>query len=367
MIYFLVNNDYHFNLDEKLASNINGHKLGLIQIPYSLKLVSSSTVFDKIITFHDKLNTSLKWMLFNFGANRKLLKKINNELDVDLDDILLVHTEIDMLNQYIISKFYNAGAKVFLIEDGTATMSLFNMTTGKVANKDRIRSLMLKYCYGFSNFEFKKYGVETLAQMEDHIFRGLIVKRGDKINRDIPIYKLAPFLDQINIIHKNGAIFFSQGLYLFFMSEDEYIKLVDRFLEISNFFSPFYFKFHPSDSEYVKKKLVGLIESKYRNVDIILENDIAENLINKYPVGYAITFNSTAVFNILEKGIVPIFLNKILNEFFPDDSFVAFGQFLSSINCNVPANIEEINPDFVAFKDEMQNSNTYKLIDILEL
>jgi hypothetical protein len=365
MVYFLVNNDYHVNLDEKLAVQLNGLELGLIQVPYSLKVINNSTIFKKIFVFPDQLNTSLKWMLFNFSKNKNILKKVDDDLTITSHDVLLVHTEMDMLNQYIINKFNNADAKIFLIEDGTASMCYFNMKTHKPAFKDDLRFLMLKYCYKFKNFQFKKYGVETLPVMPDSIFKGLIVKRGDSINRNIPLFKLAPFLEKINIVHENGAKFFSQPFYLFFMSEERYVEVVDHFLEASKSFSPFYFKFHPSESDNVKKLLTSLINNKYKEITIITEDDIAENLIDKYPVKYAITFNSTAVFNILEKGIVPIFLNSMLNNLIPDDSFVAFDFFLSSIKCNVPSSIEQIKPGFEAFEKEIENSNTHKLIEII--
>jgi hypothetical protein len=54
---------------------------------------------------------------------------------------------------------------------------------------------------------------------------------------------------QITVVHENGAIFFNQPLYLFYLSED---KFINGFLATSYNFSPFLFKFHPSDTESLK-------------------------------------------------------------------------------------------------------------------
>jgi hypothetical protein len=75
-------------------------------------------------------------------------------------------------------------------------------------------------------------------------------------------------------------------------------------------FHLFYFKFHPSDTESFKISISDLIKSKFENIKIIVENDIAEEIVYKYPV--VITISSTAAFNLMNT-IVPIYKNEMLN------------------------------------------------------
>lgn len=365
MIYFLINNNYHLHLDMKLAKQLSNFDLGLIQIPYSLNVIDDSDLFQKTYYYPDRLIASLKNLLLNPNNIRTILKKVDRGLIPQNDDVLLVHTEMDLLNQHVIKKFYKAGSKIFLLEDGAATVSHFNMVTGKVSFVDNFRKFLLKYFYGFNYLEFKKYGVETLPEMKNFIFKGVILNHGDSIERDIPLYKLKPVEEPIKFLDQNGVIFFSQAMYIWFLTEEKYVSFIDSLLSVASNFSAFYFKFHPSENENVKNKIIEIIDKKYSNVIVLYEKDIAENIIEKYPVKYTITFNSTAALNLINRGVVPIFINNIFSKLYPDDSSKAFGQFLKSINCQSPSDLKDIKPGFVAFSNNEKEQRKYSLIDII--
>lgn len=366
MIYFLVNNDYHLNLDLKLAKQLTGHELGLIQVPYSLDAVTKSDVFSKIYLYPQRLIFSWYRILLRPQELLNIFKNVDNDLAIGPEDILLVHTELDMLNQYIIQKFYNAKARIYLVEDGTATMCYFSTPPQKAPVADNLRALILRKLYGFKHTKIKRYGIEILPVMDDRLFNGIILNFGDKIARNIPLHKLALSDEPIAIKYTDGAIFFNQALYFWFCTEDQYISYVDNLLvKISQNFTPFYFKFHPSETEKVRQALTDLINNQHKNISIISENDIAENLIVKYPVKYAITFNSTAVFNLMNRGIEPIFLNHIFDETYTDKSFVIFDQFLKSIDCLYPTALSEIKSGFKAFARGINNQNKKSMANIL--
>lgn len=365
MIYFLINNNYHLNLDIKLAKQLPNFELGLIQIPYSLNAIEESDLFDKIYYYPNRLIASLKNLLLNPKKIKSIIKKVDIELIPHYNDVLLVHTEMDLLNQHIIKKFHKAGSKIFLLEDGTASVCHYNMVTGKISFKENLRKFLLKGFYGFDYLKFKKYGVEILPEMNNFIFKGVILNHGVSIKRDIPLYKLKTVEEPIKFLNPNGVIFFSQAMYLWFLTEDEYVVYIDELLSVANNFSVFYFKFHPSDNEDVKNKIIRIIKKKYPNVIVLFEKDIAENIVEKYPVKYAITFNSTAALNLINRGVVPIFINNIFSKLYPDDSFEAFGQFLKSINCYSPLDLNDIKPGFVAFSSDEKEQKKYSLIDII--
>jgi hypothetical protein len=272
---------------------------------------------------------------------------------------------MDLLNQYIIQRFSTAGAKIYLLEDGTATMCYYNTIPREPPFKDRIKTFILKKFYHFTHTSIKMYGVEILPVMDDSVFTGVIVNFGNSILRNITLYKLAPMQEPIKVLYKSGAIFFNQAMYFWFISKEEYVSYLKTILTISKNFTPFYFKFHPSDTDSIKLSVKELIDDKYKNIKIISEDDIAESIINKYPVKYAITFNSTAVLNLINRGVVPIFMNDILYKSFSDSSFVVFREFLKSISCSVPEVLSDVKPGFCAFKSPVSSSKTYSIVEII--
>lgn len=365
VIYFLINNNYHINLDMKLAKELVNYELGLIQVPYSLDVIKESDIFSNIYTYEERLIASFKNILFRPHKLKSIIRRVDKTLNPNETDILFVHTDMDVLNQYIIQKFYQSGARVFIVEDGIATITSFNMEKKSVEFKDNLRSFFLKYFYGFKYLKIVKYGVFTQPEMEDFVFNGVLVNYGDSIKRKIPLYKLISDQKQIKVLDENGTIFFNQPLYLFYLPENEFITYIEGLLIISSNFSPFYFKFHPSDSESFKFTMIKLINEKFKNIIIITEDCIAEEIVFKYPVRYVITISSTSAFNLMNSGIIPIFINDMLNKLYPNDNFTAFGQFLKSINCYSPKEINEIKPGFCAFSNVKKDKKRYSIIDII--
>jgi hypothetical protein len=214
---------------------------------------------------------------------------------------------------------------------------------------ERLKFFILRHFFGFKYSWVFTYGDQVLPVMNDQIFQGLIVNFGDSVLRKIPVIKLRHSESRLNL-PEDCATIYSQPLYLWYMSEDQYLQLIKEMLEISKNFRISYFKFHPSDIERVKSKIKKLLE-KTENTFLIEENEIAENLIVRYPARYAITFNSTAALNLIAKGVIPVFANTLLTKKYPSPSFIQFDQFLKCIKCNTPAELSQIKPGFCAFED----------------
>jgi len=347
----------------KLAKQLTGYKCGLIQVPYSLNVISNSDLFSSIFHFNKIPSLSFKHPHQLIKAKRN----VNELIKPAKNDILLVHVERDLINQYIIQLFHGVRAKIYLLEDGIATMCHFNMVFRKPSLVNRIKNVILKKIFKFSHTKIGLYGYETLHIMDDYLFDGLIVNHGNIINRNIPLFKLSPLVDPINIKYEEGALFLNQPMYLGYNKENEYLHYLNNVLTISPKFDPFYFKFHPSESNCVKAAITKLIGERYSNIIIIHENNIAENLMSKYAVKYLITFNSTAALNLIGSGVVPIFLNSLFNNTFPHQSLVAFNQFLKSIKCLFPLNLSEVRPGFCALNNSNLNENTKSIHEILNL
>ena len=363
MIYFLINNNFHLDLDIKLARQLNNYELGLIQVPYSLNVLTQSTIFTNIYNFPDKIYVSLSHPFKIFSIQ----KRVSKEISPTGNDILLVHTDRDLVNQYIIQLFHKVNAKIYLLEDGASTITSFNIEPVKATFKERIKCLIFRSIYNYKYLNIAKYGVETLMLMDDHLFTGLILNLGKSLNRNIPLYKLDQIQEPLNFYNENGAIFFNQDLYLFNSTEKEYLNFLHEILYFSEKFEPFYFKFHPSDTESAKIAITKLLRKINKKIIIIEDNIIGEEIIYKYPVKYSISVCSSINLNLINRNIIPIFLNKFYNERFPNPTFFAFEQFLKSINCHFPLLLSDVRPGFIAFPNEIENENTQSLVNILKL
>ncbi len=356
------------DLDVKLLESLKGFECHLIQVPYSLKTdnKSISDLFVKTYLFPKKIVSSLKKFVIKPFEILNIQRSVDKILCPTSDDILLVHTEMDLLNQYIINLFYKCKASIFLLEDGTATMCYYNMVPQKPSLIERIKAVMLREFYGFRGTTIGVYGSEVVPLMADSKFNGVIVNYGNSIIREIPLFKLKQSFKPIEILRERGAIFFNQPMYLLYSTEKEYILLLKDLLEFSSNFDIFYFKFHPAESLETRSKIRKFINEIYSSIIILDDSEIAEEILDKYPVRYAITINSTSALNLINRGVIPIFLSKFYNERFPDSSFESFSNFLMSIKCRVPSKLSDVRPGFSAFTD-LDNSTLegYALEDIL--
>ncbi len=368
MIYFLINNNYHLDLDLKLADQLYDRDLGLIQVPYSLDVIEKNELFNKIICIDKKVDISIKKSIQNSLRFIKIKRFINKEISIKKNDILLIHTEIGLINLYFIQLFYRNGARIFLLEDGTATICDNNLPVNKSGYKEKIRTFILKYIYNIKHTQILNLGNQKLPRVNDYVFSGVIINYGNQINRNIPLYKLRIEKIEPNIEYDKGIMFFSQSLYMWFLSEEEYIEYIDKvLLNIHARFSPFYFKYHPSEKESVKNKLNSIIKNRYPNIKIIEENIIAEKIIENYPIKFVITINSTAALNLIKFGITPIFLNNLFLNEFPFGEGEEFAKLLITINCMSPVNLDDINPTFNAFNKLIDNTDNENRLSIKEI
>ena len=366
MIYFLINNNYHLELDLRLAKQLDNYNLGLIQVPYSLDVLVKHPLFDKVLSIENKNFSSFTRFFLHPLERIQIKKRINAILKIDQNDILLVHTEIPSINQYLIQKFYDRGAKVFLLEDGTATICDNNLPVLKAGFKNKIRTLFLNYVCGLKYTSILNLGGQSLPRMQDSIFNGVIVNYGNEFKREIKLYHLNKEKENFDISFDKGAIFFSQPLYFWSLSEEDYINYIDKILSISDSFSPFYFKFHPSEKEYVKTSIEKIINLKYSKIIIIKEHIIAEKIIDKHPVKYALSFSSTSLLNLIRKGVTPVFLNNLFYQYYPSPDGLSFSDFLTSFNCYSPKTLSEIRPGFKALNKEFVNKKSYSISEILK-
>jgi len=344
MLYFCVNNNYDVMLDKKLIENID-EETCLIQVPFYLD-TNDIDGFSTVIKFNNSDMLSFSRFLFHFKKILSVKEEIIEKLKITSNDILFIHTDTVLINNIIIEHFYSNKCKIYLLEDGVATMTDYNISSLKLNFIDRLRIFLFSKMYNTPNLGMVNIGVEKQLRINDNLFNGLIVTFGDKTLRKIPVYKVKLNYEKVNIEYHKGAIFLNQNFYPYYFNEEEFIDFLKEILIISARYQPFYFKFHQNDSVTMRNKIIFMIKKEYPDVSIIEENIPAEKIIKTYPVKYSITFFSTASINHLRYGLIPIFLVDLIlqKKYFTELNI--FKMFLDNINCKYPKMIEEINSNY---------------------
>lgn len=338
--YFLVNNDYHIEFIKNFLHNLPNKKI-LLKAPVLIKNNHNDKYFDRIENYEFKELSSLFFLIFRPFFIFKKIKFISKQIEPNKNDILFLSTDFLLLNHLIVKKFYEC--KIFLLEDGAATMTYFNMLPNFPGIKIKFKEYILKYVFGFNKTSFRKYDRETVPVLDDDIFKGAIVNLGKNFNRNITVYNIKTYnLFKLKTIN-DSAIFFNQNLYDFYCSYENYLIFIKNVIDKLSFLCKnLYFKFHPADNAVFKKDIQKYIHSKYSNVEIIVKSTNAEKIIYDIPAKHIITINSSSVLNLVKLGCNPVFLNQIFNKNFPNPTSLAFNQFLDNIECNYPDDLNSL-------------------------
>ena len=259
---------------------------------------------------------------------------------------MLVYTEYEILNQYVINIFYKAHAKIWLLEDGLATMTLCNSDSKKNSFKSKIYLFVLKYIYSYKYLKIYHLPDPT-PLMDDKLFNGVCVRLGSSIKRQIPLFQISNKNEfKFTNLNSDKAIFINNDLYNFFCTFEDYLEITEKTLaQLSLNFTEIYFKFHPRETDYninlIKNKINKIPKIKFLDIKGIIEEQV-EAIKPKY----AFSFVSAALINLFHKGIIPVFLYdtdyKIRNDKFVKEIKV----FLESVNYKPIRNIEDFNKNY---------------------
>ena len=148
MIYFLVNNDYQFSDVELHLSEFSKGECSLIQVPCRLTPLTEHPRFTSVYTFPSCIR--IKYFFLDIFFIKNLKRRVSKALSPGPDDVLFVYTEVEYLNQHIITIFHKAGAKIFLIENGMATCLVFNMKSARLPLRLKLKLVWIKYILGFA-------------------------------------------------------------------------------------------------------------------------------------------------------------------------------------------------------------------------
>ncbi|MGE6220118.1 polysialyltransferase family glycosyltransferase [Nubsella zeaxanthinifaciens] len=343
MIYFLINNNYHF-YDLELLIKDSEFECALIQVPHTLAIVTENPRYSKIYNFEYFYKGFLS--LFNFKKISKIHKQVDIEIKVHKEDVLFVYSDYEILNQYIIAKFKKAGCKVYILEDGLATALVYNLTTKPLPFKQRLELLIFRYLLGYSYTEMVFENENYYPVINDQYVDGVCFYLETKIKRNIPIYYLKNNTKRLEHLQDNVAVFLNQDTYLFDQSEESYFEDLQLiFSQISKNFSKIIFKFHPRETE-EKKKQIKLALNNYVNIEYI-ENKIAvEDLIRSINPKYAISYYSSSLKNLFFLGVEPVFIYHLLPSISNNEFSIILTKYLTNLNYTFLNSFEELSPKY---------------------
>lgn len=358
MIYFLVNNSYHYfdvkcHLSDEVFPNI-------INVPHNISLNKTDEV-NKIFTIQSPFK-SKKWMLILPVLG--VVYKINKLFKPTKDDVLFFYTEYDPVNNYIVHKFKKAGAKIFLIEDGGVAGYVNNRLNMdiRVKLKNRFKELFIWLFFERTKVRIRDIDSLSKMQLTDNYIDGLIYYKPITSNRDINIHILKR--NRIKIHNtENHIIFFDQQWKYFYETYDKYIiDLIDILRSHTNNFIKVYFKFHPREKEENIKRIMNDISKANLAVNYIRSKEPIEVIINKYNIKFSSSICTSALLTLTEIGVQPIFLYKILK--FESKVIKIMDIILKELGYKFIFNLEDINLSYIS--GIKKNYSDKKLIDFIE-
>ena len=358
MVYFLVNNGYHyFDVKSHLSDGVFPN---IICVPHTIELKKTNK-FNKLFNIETPF-TSRKWLLILPVLVTVI--KINKLLKPSKKDILFLYTEYDPINNYIVHKFKKAGAKIFLIEDGGVAGYITNKLNMDIraSFKNKLKELFIWLFFERTKVKVRKIDSIIRMQLNDNYLDGLIYYKPVKSNRDIPINILKR--NRIQIPKKeNDMIFFDQSWNDFHDTYENYIiDLINILKTLTDKFDVVYFKFHPRQDQRHIARVMRDISKNNIKVSYINSKKPVEDIIYKYNIKFSSSICTSALLTLTEIGVQPIFLYKILK--FESMVIKIMDIILKELGYKFIFNLEDINSSYISGINK--NYSDKKLIEFIE-
>lgn len=309
MIYFLINNDYHYFDFELHVPTLGTETVHLVEIRHTLAR-RDSTQSMTISRFEPVLNSGVaRALLSQFYTARAIQRSIRPSSS----DVLFLYTEYEPLNQLVVSLFRRVGARVYLIEDGgIATYITFRVPVSEpLRPKEQLLRALYRCLPGAGKLRMQKIGGNLYPWMPDDSFDGVCLYRPVRIGRNIPVLPLRrPAQSWVTNSNRERILFLNQDLYAFnYLSDDDYLDMLSKVLAgLSVGFEEVLFKFHPRETEAWRERIRRQIVGRWPNVVCLTGSQGIEATLEEHGAGLAASFNSTALMSLVHRGVEPVFL-----------------------------------------------------------
>lgn len=362
MIYFLINNNYHFVDVNKHLDNLKDFDKSLIQIPHTLELVKEDKNFKNIYTFYSPFLGVKNF--FNYFKIKQTHNCIKNKLRINKNDMLFVYSEYEYLNQYIINFFKRNNARVYILDENSLSTYLIHQVCSDktLPLKKRIMYLWIKYIIKYNYTKYIFYNNIVFPQVKDEFIDGILLYNDVKIKRNITKYLIKKDFNKL-ILDDNKALFLNEKMYDYYCTKLEHLRILDDILNnLSQNFDIVYFKFHPRENELDKEWQYKVIE-KYKNIKIIKDNSPIENIIGEYSARYIFSFFAVALLNLKDLGAIPIYLFHLYDEIMKNNAFKEHYSTLLTLNYQFLKDYSISNFDSVGFNNYSQNDTLEEFIN----
>lgn len=341
MIYFLVNNGYQYF--DVLANKGNTNESTLIVVPHKIDNWDA-THFVRVHVFETPF-ISRKW--WTIRPVRQLSRKIMFEINPGADDILFFYTEYEPMNQFIAARFKDAGARVYMIEDGGVASYIPNrcVVSDTLSLPERLRQFWTRQALQLPQFTLFKLGGEPFPRMGDASIDGIFYYRPVPVRRAFPRILIKRETEEIRG-DVQSVLFLNQPLYQGYDQAESYLQgLALLMAGLSSRYQHIYFKFHPRDSAAWKERIRPVINSAAANVIFIEKNDPIEFIIKNYMPGFVASYFTAALMSLLEMGVEPIFLYRLacLPKTPP---IVVLDEILEELGYNFPTSFSDLGPAY---------------------
>ncbi len=344
MIYFIVNNNYHVVDFEGHLATLQKKDVSLIEIPHALDAYESTDF--RRFTYTRAAETGLIAQINNFLKN---VQRINQEIQPAKEDFLFMYTECEILNQYLANRFKQAGAQIYLIEDGgLGTYVPFRLIVSEsLTLKEWTKQTIYRLLPGLSKIRLHKLNDYIFEWMPDDTINGVCTYESVPLLRSIKTILLKrnhnPHLNLIS----GRTVFLNEPIYGVYQNSEEYISGLKNIMEaLCRAFDEVFFKYHPRETEEWRLKIRNNVLSKYPNLTILEENSAVETLVGKYRPAVASSYFCSALLSLSQRGIEPLYLYHLLPDLKQQIISREVTAVLGGVGYNYVPSFSEIFSDF---------------------
>lgn len=299
MIYFIVNNDFHVEHIEYYTKQLPKEEVCIIVIPHTIKY-GVKHICDNIVSFETPFGKSDH--IRKIFKVKEIKNKIDDKITFGQRDKVVLLSEYEPLNLYVVYKAKTSGAKTYLLQEGIATYYTCIKTDKlPLSFKQWLVLFYMRYILGFKYLQLLNLEKESQYLMDDRYLDEIClyydISLGRKIDKKIikSPYSIYSGLD------KNTALFLNQPLYETFFSKEIYVKYLSiEINDLASRYEKLIFKFHPRDALDMKDEILSIFA---QHQGIFFE-DIMDlpGTIQKYKPCNVFSFFSDALMRLKLQG-----------------------------------------------------------------
>jgi hypothetical protein len=330
VIYFIVNNNYQYYDFAGHLSTLKSDEVCLIEIPHTLD-ERQHVGLKSIFTYSSSAKYKITKQIVSYISS---IRRINNEITPKSTDTLFFYTEYEILNQYLVSRFKDIGARIFLIEDGGfGTYVPFRVVASEILTfKEAIKMAIYRRLPGLSNICFHKLNGHIFPRLPDNRIDSVLLYYPLKIARTIDVKLLKrPYQKPLHIV-PNRVIFLNEALYEIYQDSGSYLHGLEQIIShLCKAFDEVIFKFHPRETLEWRQKIRDVVLSRYSKVCIIEENFAIEEVIEAYVPSVAASYFCSALLSLCDRGIQPLYLYHLIPEIEKQPVFIETTKILTEM------------------------------------